>query len=208
MAPDALDTGFAIRLGGTTILTHAAGAPCIAVGRGQAHVAARRGHFDVSQSAVERIVLAHAEVDGDRIRLAERAGGPWLLELAVSITGNDAVIALRALDPTLNRLWLRVPAEVDEHVWGGGEQFSYFDLRGRHFPLWSSEPGVGRDPEATLFQQVEALANGGGGTYAHTNYPQPTYISSRRYALHIDSYAYAAFDFRDAAFHELSLIHI
>jgi hypothetical protein len=107
------------------------------------------------------------------------------------------VIAPKALDPTLNRLWLRVPAEADEHVWGGGEQFSYFDLRGRHFPLWSSEPGVGRDPEATLFQQVEALAKGGGGTSAHTNYPQPTFISSRRYALHIDSYAYAAFDFRD-----------
>jgi hypothetical protein len=35
MAPEALDTGFAIRLGGTTILSHAAGAPCIAVGRGR-----------------------------------------------------------------------------------------------------------------------------------------------------------------------------
>jgi alpha-glucosidase len=208
MAPDALDTGFAIRLGGTTILSHVAGAPCIAVGRGQAHVAARRGHFDVSQSDVERIALTHAEVDGDRIRLAEHAGGPWLLELTVSITGDDAVIAPRALDPTLNRLWLRVPAEADEHVWGGGEQFSYFDLRGRHFPLWSSEPGVGRDPEATLFQQVEALAKGGGGTSAHTNYPQPTFISSRRYALHIDSYAYAAFDFRDAAFHEVEVWEI
>lgn len=205
MAPKALDTGFAICLGGTTILSHAAGAPCIAVGRGQAHVAARRGHFDVSQSDVERIVLAHAEVDGDRIRLAEHAGGPWLLELTISITGDDAVIAPKALDPTLNRLWLRVPAEADEHVWGGGEQFSYFDLRGRHFPLWSSEPGVGRDPEAKLFQQVEALSKGGGGTYAHTNYPQPTFISSRRYALHIDSYAYAAFDFRDAAFHEVEV---
>lgn len=208
MAPEALDTGFAIRLGGTTILSHAAGAPCIAVGRGHAHVAARRGHFDVSQSDVERIALTHAEADGDRIRLAEHAGGPWLLELAVSVTGDDAVIAPRALDPTLNRLWLRVPAEVDEHVWGGGEQFSYFDLRGRHFPMWSSEPGVGRDPESTLFQQVEALAKGGGGTYAHTNYPQPTFISSRRYALHIDSYAYAAFDFRDAAFHEVEVWEI
>ena len=117
MAPDALDTGFAIRLGGTTILSHAAGAPCIAVGRGHAHVAARRGHFDVSQSDVERIALTHAEADGDCIRLAEHAGGPWLLELTVSITGDDAVIMPRALDPTLNRLWLRVPAEADEHVW-------------------------------------------------------------------------------------------
>ncbi|KAJ8137547.1 hypothetical protein OY671_009240, partial [Metschnikowia pulcherrima] len=148
------------------------------------------------------------EVDGDVRRLAEDGGGRWSSERTVSITGDDGVSAPRASVPTSTRSWLRVPGEADEHVWGGGEQFSYFDSRGRHFPSWSSEPGVGRDPEATSFQQVEASAKGGGGTSAHTNYPQPTFISSRRYASHIDSYAYAAFDFRDAAFHEVEVWEI
>ncbi|MFX6330578.1 hypothetical protein ABTF76_20200, partial [Acinetobacter baumannii] len=49
-----------------------------------------------------------------------------------------------------NRLWWRVPAQTEEHVWGCGEQMSYFDLRGRHFPLWTSEPGVGRDKSTYL----------------------------------------------------------
>jgi alpha-glucosidase len=171
-------------------------------------VRGRLGHFDVAQEVLEEHVLAHAEVSGSRVRFAERADGPWLLEAEVSSTEEDAAIALRALDPALNRLWLRLPAQADEHVWGGGEQFSYFDLRGRHFPLWSSEPGVGRDPESRLFQQVEAQRPGGGGDYARTNFPQPTFVSSRRYALHVDSFAYAAFDFRDAAFHEVEVWEI
>src|SRR3990167_2723732 len=208
MALDALDTGFAIRLGGQTILTHSAGAPCFFVGRGVPQVHSKLGHFDVAQEMVERIALGHVEVTDKAARFAESAGTAWLLEATVSDDDGDATIALTALDPALNRLWLRVPAEAGEHVWGGGEQFSYFDLRGRHVPLWSSEPGVGRDPASPLFQQVEAHRQGGGGSTTHSNYPQPTYVSSRRYALHVDSFAYAAFDFRAADYHEVEVWEI
>ena len=36
--------------------------------------------------------------------------------------------------PAINRLWWRVAAKPDEHVWGCGEQMSYFDLRGPALP--------------------------------------------------------------------------
>lgn len=208
MALEPHDNGFALRLREQVILSHDNDTPCFFVGRGEPHVHARLGHFDLSQNLIERRALTHAEVEGNILRFAEYAGAPWLLEATVSGDGDDAVIALTALDPALNRLWLRVPAEAAEHVWGGGEQFSYFDLRGRHFPLWSSEPGVGRDPSSALFQQVEAQRKGGGGSYAHTNFPQPTFVSSRRYALHVDSFAYAAFDFRNDDFHEIEVWEI
>ena len=39
----------------------------------------------------------------------------------------------------VNRLWLRLYAEENEHVYGGGEQFTYFDMRGKTFPLWVQE---------------------------------------------------------------------
>ena len=44
-----------------------------------------------------------------------------------------------------------------------------------------------------------------GGDYWNTNYPQPTYVSSRRYALHVETTAYSAFDFRQAGFHEIEV---
>ncbi|MGN6500616.1 MAG: alpha-glucosidase [Tsuneonella sp.] len=208
MILEALETGFTLSLGGKTILAHTAEAPCFRVGRGEAEVHGRLGHFDLSQRVLEEHALRHVEIDGAVARFAAAPGSPWLLEAEITVTGDDATIALRALDPALNRLWLRLPAEQDEHVWGGGEQFSHFDLRGRHYPLWSSEPGVGRDPESRLFQQVEEHRPGGGGDYARTNFPQPTFVSSRHYALHVDSFAYAAFDFRDAAFHEVEVWEI
>ena len=44
-----------------------------------------------------------------------------------------------------------------------------------------------------------------GGDYWNTNYPQPTFLSSRRYALHVETTAYSAFDFRREDFHEIEI---
>lgn len=81
---------------------------------------------------------------------------------------------------------------------------SYFNMRGRRFPLWTSEPGVGRDKttEITFKSDVNGKA---GGDYYNTNYPQPTYLSSRRYALHVETSAYSVFDFRNGDFHEIEI---
>jgi alpha-glucosidase len=41
-----------------------------------------------------------------------------------------------------DRLWVRMAADLEERVWGGGEQFSYFVLRGRPYPIWVREQGT------------------------------------------------------------------
>ena len=107
-------------------------------------------------------------------------------------------------DAAINRIWIRVRAEQGEHVWGGGEQMSYFDMRGRRFPLWTSEPGVGRDKTTEITFKAD-VSGKSGGDYWNTNYPQPTYLSSRRYALHVETTAYSAFDFRRGDFHEIEI---
>ena len=81
---------------------------------------------------------------------------------------------------------------------------SYFDMRGRRFPLWTSEPGVGRDKTTEITFKSDVTGKS-GGDYWNTNYPQPTYLSSRRYALHVETTAYSAFDFRQEDFHEIEI---
>jgi alpha-glucosidase len=191
---------FTLAINGRPILKHSAANPCFFVGRGQDRIAMHRGHFEIEDRLVERCPLAHAEVDGERIMLAPGKGQKPRLVLALE--GN--AIALQAADPSINRLWIRIAADPDEHVWGGGEQFSYFDLRGRRFPLWSSEPGVGRDKTTEITFKADKTDKA-GGDYFDTYYPQPTYVSSARYALHVATSAYCAFDFRDEAFHELEV---
>ena len=193
-----VEGGFDLRAGDHLIVRHRADAPALFVGRGRPDVAMYRGNFDIADRLDERIALRHVVPTATGIALSAEAGGPVLLTLSLE---NDT-LALSSPDPTLNRFWTRTVAEPGERLWGAGEQMSYFDLAGRRFPLWTSEPGVGRDKSTLLTFQCDRDSHS-GGDYWNTNYPQPTYISSRRYALHVETSAYACFDFRDPAFHEI-----
>ena len=199
-------TGFDVVEAGRVILSHAADAPCVFVGRGEPEVEMLRGNFKIADYVTERVPLRAASVTrngaGVSITLAASASEAPVLVLTIDA---DA-IGLEATDPTLNRLWIRTHAQAGEHVWGGGEQMSYFDMRGRRFPLWTSEPGVGRDK--TKLITLQADLGGAGGDYFNTNYPQPTYVSSRLYALHVDTTAYSVFDFRHDGFHEIEVWEI
>jgi len=203
-----IDAGFDLSLEQRVILRHRPDAPCLFVGVGEPQVAMLRGNFDIEDRVVERVPLRHAELSraggGCRIAFSAGPGQPPRVVLAVTGTERDVLIDFATADADLNRVWLRVQAETGEHVWGGGEQMSYFDLRGRRFPLWTSEPGVGRDKTTAITFQAD-VAGRAGGDYWNTNYPQPTYLSSRRYALHVETTAYAAFDFRRPNVHEIEV---
>ncbi|HEX8447447.1 MAG TPA: alpha-glucosidase [Sphingomonas sp.] len=194
--------GFDIFMNQDRVLCHRADAPAFYIGHGRPLVDMYRGNFDIDDRIDARLPLPHARVDHDgadcRVALAASRDGPPLIALTIA----GGIITVRSLADGYNRFWLRLPATADERCWGGGEQMSYVDMRGRRFPLWTSEPGVGRDKTSTLTFQADAMGKA-GGDYWNTNYPQPTFLSSRRYAVHLDTTAYCAFDFRDPAFHEL-----
>ena len=91
---------------------------------------------------------------------------------------------VKALVAGADRLFVRFVADPGGAVWGGGEQMSYLRLDGRRFPIWTSEPGVGRDKSTALTQAMDALGNA-GGDYWTTNYPQPTFLTQRALAVHL-----------------------
>jgi alpha-glucosidase len=199
-----LTSSLALALRGRTVLLHTAERPAFAIGRGDPDIAMNRGNFSVSDRLVERTSLRHLTVDGYELCFAAGPGAApslvWRLQ-----QGEDAIrLVLRHVAPGINRVWLTLPADAVERVRGAGEQFSYLDLRGRRFPLWTSEPGVGRDKTTVITQQADREANA-GGDYWTTTYPQPTFLSDRLYALHVESTAYAAFDFTAADHHEIEI---
>lgn len=185
------ESGFDIFAGEVLVIRHRADAPALFVGAGRPLVDMYRGNYFLEDRVDERVALREASVAGDTVTLS--AGGRALLTLTL----RDDALHLEALDPALNRLWLNMVGEAGERLWGGGEQMSYVDMAGRRFPMWTSEPGVGRDKSTLLTFQCDR-DHRSGGDYWNTNYPQPTYLSSRRYALHVDTTAYSCFDFRDA----------
>ncbi len=203
-----LDDGFDLVLRGQVLLRHREALPCVFVGRGDATYRMRKGNFHLEDYLSERLPLAHAQLRRDargvHVTFGEAEGTPPLLEVSLEEGAERLSLRFTAHDRRLNRFWLRLHAQPGERVWGGGEQLSYFDLRGRRFPLWTSEPGVGRDKSTEITFQADRHG-GAGGDYYTTNYPQPTYLSSRRYALHVDTTAFSAFDFRHESFHEIEV---
>lgn len=174
-------------------------------GTGHESIDMYRGNFDVRDYVEERLPLETVAVDtmesgcGFRISLAS---GDSRLAFTVAEEEGRLVLSFDAGPAGRNRFWFRFAAEPGEHIYGCGEQFSHFDLHGRRFPLWTSEQGVGRNKSTYITFQAD-VHDKAGGDYWWTFYPQPTFVSSRRYLLHAETTAYAAFDFRNGTFHEL-----
>lgn len=194
--------GFSVTHKEQLILKHTAKDPMIYIGYGEETVDMYRGNFDIQDYVIERIALRRPEMIEEesviRIIFKEQ------LELQLQVEEERAEIRFIKRNPAINRLWIRIAADKEEKCYGCGEQMSYFNLRGRNFPIWTSEPGVGRD-KTTYVTWRSDVENKAGGDYYNTNYPQPTYVSTKHYYLHMDSTAYADFNFKNEDFHELQV---
>ena len=155
------------------------------IGRGKENISMFRGNFDISDKISFR---KEADSDDMSIRASEENG----------LTR----IRLSCCDGSINRIWIRIPADPSEHVTGGGEQFSYLDLRGRLFPIWTREQGVGRNP-STEITRLANESDGGGGDYHTTFFPQPSFVSSQKYFCHLMNSEYSELDFRNENYHEI-----
>ena len=58
-----------------------------------------------------------------------------------------------------NRFWAEVVAEENEFIFGGGDQYTYLNLKGRNYPIWVREQGVGRNKSSEVTQVLVAIIN-------------------------------------------------
>ncbi|PKN93816.1 MAG: alpha-glucosidase [Chloroflexi bacterium HGW-Chloroflexi-6] len=94
-----------------------------------------------------------------------------------------------------NRIFLTYASNSEEHFFGFGEQFTYFDMKGKKVPIWVSEQGVGRGEEPIT--TGANLTNGGAGGNAFTSYmPIPFYMTNQMHALMLQNDGYSQFDLR------------
>lgn len=197
---------FQISLDKLVLIRHSDDEPAFYAGIGEGESNLYRGNFKVLDRKIERFPLQVLSVEvqeGDVLIRLQRAGTACS-EVELRISRQHKTLRVDLVAGGLNRFWLRLQNEAGEHLWGGGEQFSHFNLAGRRFPMWTQEPGVGRDmtTRMTMIAEMEGRA---GAHEAATYYPQPTFISSRRYALHVDSPAYSVLDFTSPMFHEVEV---
>lgn len=196
------ENGFELRAGGKLILRHSCAHPALFLGSGREKITMYRGNFTVEDRLERRLPLRFETFDGEKLIFAI-PGGIEKYTVGVSERGGLLYLTGAAADG-FSRLWIRLEAEPEEHVTGGGEQFSALDLRGRLFPIWTREQGVGRN-KLTEVTRLADCSDGGGGDYHTTFFPQPTFVSSRGYFAHLQNYEYSELDFREEDYHELTL---
>ncbi len=192
------EQGFDLHFAGRLIMSHRRDRPALTLARGNSAVTMVRGNFRIEDSPIDPIEPCDWTLLPNAAQLLHN--GTEVAQLRI----EAGQLVVNAADPATDRIWLRFHAEPGEAVWGGGEQMSYLALNGRAFPMWTSEPGVGRDKSTELTQQMDASGMA-GGDYWTTNYPQPTFLTSRWLGVHLDASCYSVLDFTDPAAHQVEV---
>jgi len=190
----AVEGGFDLHFAGRLVLSHRAETPVLDSAHGNPTVLMYRGNFKIDDAPQGQLTPIDCVVADAAVTLSHAGADVARLELV------DNRLTVTLLTPGHDRIRLRWHGEPGETVWGGGGQMSYFALNGREFPMWTSEPGVGRDKTTELTRQMDESGMA-GGDYYHTNYPQPTVLTSRWLALHLDAACYSVIDCTDPAHH-------
>ncbi len=138
--------------------------------RGNVREVRPRGGATASREADGTIALEVRGTDGSTARVRFTRVG------TTEVTVRARVTAPEPFGSTV----LRYRCTPESHFLGFGEQFNALDHRGRKFPLFVTEQGIGRDP---MRQHVFS------GNPATTYFPVPFFIDPRGFGLAVDTSA-------------------
>ncbi|STL74135.1 putative glycosyl hydrolase [Escherichia coli] len=121
------------------ILTHSKDNPCLWIGSGIADIDMFRGNFSIKDKLQEKIALTDAIVsqspDGWLIHFSRGSDISATLNISADDQGR-LLLELQNDNLNHNRIWLRLAAQPEDHIYGCGEQF--FLLRS----AWQTVPAM------------------------------------------------------------------
>lgn len=123
--------GFALSWQQRLILRHSTENPCLWIGAGVADIDMFRGNFSIKDKLNEKIALTEATVselpDGWLVQFSRGATISATLRISADEAGR-LQLDLQNDDLHHNRIWLRLAANPDDHIYGCGEQFSLISI--------------------------------------------------------------------------------
>jgi len=175
------------------------------VGTGNLEINDYRGEFWTSDYTESRVGL---KIDSarnlDDFYLLVTFENDYTLELDC----NEASASLSGNTATIDRWWLRFHADdAEEAVYGGGEQFSFHNLRGNKFAMLTREQGMGRNI-SELVSWVSNRCCDAAGDYHHSYWPQPVFLvmnprTNKHYYVNAFHDEFSWLDFTNDKFHEI-----
>ncbi|GIW43919.1 MAG: alpha-glucosidase [Candidatus Binatia bacterium] len=187
---------------GRSLWETAPGRAFVTAARSTANVREHRSMFVMNERRHEQCtdqLVDGVTVQSPRLELVGRLRCPsGVVPYRLTFEPRDQAalhFQLEVHDPRFNRVSLQFLSDPEERIFGLGEQFTWFDLKGRRVPIVVSEQGIGRGSQPVT--AILDLVAGAGGN-AHTTYaPIPHYITSRLRSFALDNSECSTFDFRE-----------
>jgi alpha-glucosidase len=200
---------FYLLLKGEKVIEHTKTKPFIFLGEGKANYRMKRGSFKIKEKINNKEPMYLSSLykieDGYKINMSSKRED-INLEIYIKDNAETVAIEFKCSSESVNRMWINLCAGPGEHIYGCGETFTHFDLKGEKVRIWVAEhqslnrlikKAIGRKILKRKPQHMMSFDK------YETYYSQPTFVSSRRYFVHVDSNAYMDFDFRDKEKHTL-----
>ena len=181
----------------------------LAIGVGENSFKMSRGSFDYHQKIHEKRKLirlsSHGNDKTETLLLFQDPKSSEIHKISIKTNENGRITVRYLSDESgsgnkYNRFWISFPSDPKEHIYGCGETYSKFDLKGERIRIFVAEHQnarrigkkivkekfLGKHPDKVLpFGKYESY------------YAQPPFTSSNLYFLHADINAYSEFDFRN-----------
>jgi alpha-glucosidase (family GH31 glycosyl hydrolase) len=172
----------------------------VSAGRGEETVSETSGHFFI-EDEVEELhpdqTIDRIEKRGEALVVAGRLLGEEDVDYTLtfsSVTWERLRFEVEVEEP-YDRVYLTYASDPEEHFFGFGTQYTYFDMKGKKVPIFIQEQGIGRGEQPVTWA-VDWQADAGGSPY--TSYASvPHYITSEMRSLFLENYEYSSFDLRE-----------
>ena len=141
------------------------------------------------------------EIEVEENRLVLKSGKACI---TAEIINDNRIKFTPKVEDDCNRFWISLPALADEYVYGSGETFTEFNLRGKDVNVWVAEHINGVQTVKKIIKQVVGIKNTQRKqdfSNYETYYAEPTFLSSRKYYYHSETTARSEFDFTNSNKH-------
>jgi alpha-glucosidase len=204
------NNGFTITFREKTIITHTDEKPFLKLGKGLDTYEMDRGAFIINDTVEYKSVVKINSVESidNRYRVSFLSKDKQVgISVFFYAEKNRIIVEFDNPIGEINRVWLNLEGKEEEHIYGTGETFTHFDLKGKEkVKVWVAEhQNLSRNekkfttPRTSKFMDFEEY---------ESYYVQPTFVSSDKYYVHIDSNAYVDFNFGNVYNNQISVRNI
>lgn len=199
---------FHIYLNDKSVFSVKSGQRLLNVGNSKSAYKMSHGSFKIKEKVLsdKKLIVKSINVSSDSARLS-LSEGKCTIEI---IDGNKLLFSFDGLDE-YNRMYFDIPAIKEEYVYGSGEVFSEFNLRGKKTNVWVAEHINAVQIAKKLVKQIFGIKNTVKKqkfSKYETYYAQPTFLSSRKYFFHSMATAQSEFDFENDSCHRIRINQI